>query len=130
MCIYKYICICEYVYMMYIYTHKYSPDIAVRESNDIWWWSYLKHFKSWQRINSTDKGECWPGCPITETWTFLTFGADTNEYKMYVLVYWLVYFRVENNLKTCNDFVLESISDGIRSCFNVINLILTKVIYQ
>lgn len=49
---------------------------------------------------------------------------------MYVLVYWLVYFRVENNLKTCNDFVLESIGDGIRSCFNVINLILTKVIYQ
>lgn len=37
---------------------------------------------------------------------FLTFGSDTNEYKMYVSVYWLVYFEVENNLKTCNDFVL------------------------
>lgn len=61
---------------------------------------------------------------------FLTFGSDTNEYKMYVSVYWLVYFEVENNLKTCNDFVLESIGDSIRSHFNVIHLILTKVIYQ
>lgn len=49
---------------------------------------------------------------------------------MFVSVYWLVYFEVENNLKTCNDFVLESIGDSIRSHFNVINLILTKVIYQ
>lgn len=61
---------------------------------------------------------------------FLTFGADTNEYKMYVSVYWLVYFKVENNLKTFNDFVLESIGESIRRHFNVINLILTKVIYQ
>lgn len=61
---------------------------------------------------------------------FLTFGADTNEYKMYASVYWLVYFKVENNLKTFNDFVLESIGESIRRHFNVINLILTKVIYQ
>lgn len=61
---------------------------------------------------------------------FLTFGADANEYKKYVSVYWLVYFKVENNLKTFNDFVLESIGDSIRRHFNVINLILTEVLYQ
>lgn len=37
-----------------------------------------------------------------ETGVFLIFGADTDEYKMHLSVYWLAYLKVKNDLQTFN----------------------------